>query len=259
MREKILKIRNHLIEIKEIKEEIINYLNNLKKLDDTTKNLWISDIKELYYNVFTALEFLNPNLKLGKEEIVSSKNNLYTARNLLSKIISELKIFKNNKSSDFIIKVEKTFRDCWDAFWYVYENISNKKLTEKNIEKVIIVSDLEYHLPCSKCGKIAVEFKIGYGRFDEKEALVFRGITHERSMSIKVVYELFELLLKRNLLGVHNFMKKYHGYEGLDAYCPECNKIYCWEHYDAREEYDDGFYDCTYGICPRGHKRMIDD
>jgi hypothetical protein len=259
MKERILNIRNHFIKIEEIQEEIINYLEYLKELDDTTKKLWISDVKEFYYNVFSALDLLNPNLKLGEKEIGSSKSYLYTARNILSKLVSELKIFENNKSLDLIIKVENSFKDCWDAFWYVYENLLIKKETKTKIERVITVSDLEYHLPCSECGKIAVEFKIGYGRFDEKEALVYRGITHERSMSIKLAYELFELLIKRNLLGVHNFMKKHHGYEGLDAYCPECDKIYCWEHYDAREEYDDGFYDCTYGICPKGHKRMIDD
>jgi hypothetical protein len=259
MRERILNIRNHFIKIEEIQEEILNYFNYLKELDDTTKKLWISDVKEFYYNVFSALDLLNPNLTLGEKEIDSSKNYLYAARNILSKIMSELKIFKNNSSLDLLIKIENAFKDCWDAFWYVYENLLDKKETVKKIEKVIIISDLEYHLPCSECGEIAVKYKIGYGRFDEKEALVYRGITHERSMSIKLAYELFELLIKRNLLGVHNFMKKYHGYEGLDAYCPECDKIYCWEHYDAREEYDDGFYDCTYGICPKGHKRMIDD
>jgi hypothetical protein len=54
-------------------------------------------------------------------------------------------------------------------------------------------------------------------------------------------------------------MQKYHSFEGLDAYCPKCGKIYCWEDYKAREEYDDGFYDCTMGECPAGHRRMIDD
>ncbi|MFX1478459.1 MAG: hypothetical protein ACFFCI_10020, partial [Promethearchaeota archaeon] len=76
---------------------------------------------------------------------------------------------------------------------------------------------------------------------------------------ITLAEKLFKLLQKKDLRGVHNFMKEHHTYEGLDAYCPECNKIYCWEHYNAKEEYDDSFYDCTMGICPKGHERMIDD
>ena len=85
------------------------------------------------------------------------------------------------------------------------------------------------------------------------------AITYETSLNIALANDLFSILQKKDLLGVHNFMKKYHSYEGVDAYCPECNKIYCWEHYNAREEFDDGFYDCTYGECPNGHRRMIDD
>jgi len=57
-------------------------------------------------------------------------------------------------------------------------------------------------LLCAVCGKIAVEFKIGYGRFDEKEALVFRGITHERSLNTKLSYEIFEKFLKRDVPGI---------------------------------------------------------
>ncbi|MFX1418132.1 MAG: hypothetical protein ACFE9N_04335 [Promethearchaeota archaeon] len=251
--EEMEKIRECVQRLGNIKDDIIDYLNHLTVLDNTTKNLWISDIKEFYYNISSARE------KFEYKNLEDSKSFLYSARNCLSKIISQLKIFQNEDSLKLIEKIEILFKECWDVFWNAFKSSIIEKKQAKSIETVVKVSDLEYHLPCAECGKIAVEFKVGYGRFDEKESLVFRGITHERSLNIKLTYELFEILLKRNLLGIHNFMKKYHGYEGLDAYCPECNKIYCWEHYDAREEYDDGFYDCTYGICPNGHKRMIDD
>jgi len=75
--------------------------------------------------------------------------------------------------------------------------------------------------------KIAVEFKLGYGRFDKVESLVFTGITHSRSLSKDLSGILFEILKAKNISGVHEFMKHYHGYEGLDAYCPDCDKIYC--------------------------------
>jgi hypothetical protein len=47
--------------------------------------------------------------------------------------------------------------------------------------------------------------------------------------------------------------------EGIDAFCPECDAIYCHSHYRTQVVEDEGFYDCTYGTCPRGHRRMIDD
>jgi len=45
----------------------------------------------------------------------------------------------------------------------------------------------------------------------------------------------------------------------IDAFCPDCDKIYCRNHYNVTEEWDEGYYDCSYGICPKGHRRMIDD
>ena len=193
------------------------------------------------------------------KNIENSKSYLYAARNRLSLIISELKIFDSQKSSSLIEKAEKAFKECWDAFWIIFKKLLPEKEIIKPTETVIKVSDLEYHLPCSVCGKIAVIFKIGYGRLDEKESLVFRGITLETSLNVELANILFKILQKKDFLGIHNFMKKYHSSEGVDAYCPKCDKNYCWEHYNAWEEYDDGFYDCTYGECPKGHKRMIDD
>lgn len=45
-------------------------------------------------------------------------------------------------------------------------------------------------------------------------------------------------------------------------YCPSCGKSYCDNHWTKRTVFDDdspGYYDCTYGRCPQGHERIIDD
>ena len=49
------------------------------------------------------------------------------------------------------------------------------------------------------------------------------------------------------------------GAEGIDAYCPQCRRVYCGDHYLLATEYDEGFYDCTRATCPAGHRRMVDD
>jgi len=261
MLEKIWNLRDYVQKLEDITEDIVNHLKLLKDLDESTRNIWTSDVKEFFSNTVSAWEVLTTitegesNLK----NIDDSKSFLYAARNRLSKIISQLNIFQSRKSSMLIEKVEIAFKECWDAFWTNFNELLPKEDFVKPIERIIKVSDLEYHLPCSVCGKIAVKFKIGYGRLDEKESLVFRGITLETSLRVELANILFKILEEDDLLGAHNFMKKCHSPEGVDAYCPECDKIYCWEHYNAWEEYDDGFYDCTYGECPNGHKRMIDD
>lgn len=42
-------------------------------------------------------------------------------------------------------------------------------------------------------------------------------------------------------------------------WCPWCSASYCKEHFRSWVTFDDGFYDATYGICPEGHQRKLDD
>ena len=261
MLEKIWNLREYVQKLEDITENIVKHLISLKDLDESTRNIWTSDVKAFFSNTVSAWELL-ATIKEGEpnsKNIDDSKSYLYSARNRLSQIISQLNIFQSRKSSALIEQVENTFKECWNAFWINYNELLPQEVMVKPTKRIVKISDLEYHLPCSVCGKIAVNFKIGYGRLDEKESLVFRGITLETSLKVELANIVFKILEEDDLLGIHNFMKKYHSPEGVDAYCPECNKLYCWEHYNAKEEYDDGFYDCTYGECPKGHKRMIDD
>ncbi|MHA2399278.1 MAG: hypothetical protein ACXADU_10380 [Promethearchaeota archaeon] len=257
--EEVWDIRVYIQPLEDIKDSIINYLENLKELDKSTRSIWISDVKGFYYNVVSAWEMLRTTTEdLKVESLEKSKLFLYNAKSLLTKIVSQLNIFESRESSKLIKNAEVVFKGCWDAFWIVYRKLLPENELKPSSERIIKVSDLEYHLPCSVCGKVAVVFKIGYGQFDDVESLVFKGITHGTSLNIELAEVLFGILEQKSLLGAHEFMKR-RFYEGLDAFCPECDKIYCWEHYNAKVEYDDGFYDATYGECPQGHKRMIDD
>ncbi len=42
-------------------------------------------------------------------------------------------------------------------------------------------------------------------------------------------------------------------------YCPDCAQNYCRADWRTAVMFDEGFYDCTMGRCPRGHEHMIDD
>ena len=45
-------------------------------------------------------------------------------------------------------------------------------------------------------------------------------------------------------------------------YCPDCDHVYCNKHWRFETQFDSdfpGWYDCTYGICPQGHRHMVDD
>jgi hypothetical protein len=42
-------------------------------------------------------------------------------------------------------------------------------------------------------------------------------------------------------------------------YCPDCGLNYCHADWETFPVFDEGFYDCTIGICPRGHRHTVDD
>jgi hypothetical protein len=98
------------------------------------------------------------------------------------------------------------------------------------------------------------------GEFYKKKGVIFKGLTHECAMSLDDWDAIKGMLESKDIARLHKFVKSYVTMEdGLDGYCPECDKVYCKQHIRTRVVMDDGFYDCTYGTCPEGHERIIDD
>ncbi|MFX0142218.1 MAG: hypothetical protein ACFFDN_51745, partial [Candidatus Hodarchaeota archaeon] len=258
-KEEIWKIRDLIQKLEDVKDEIIKYLNSQKELDDSTKRMWISDAKEFYYFTVSSWEMLRAASEGKAKYLDSSKNFLSGAKSRLAQSMSEIKYFKEKKASNLILQANEAFEKCWDAISSKLEKLTPEKEIKKPIERIIKISDKEYQLPCSVCGKIAFAIKIGTTQFDKEEKLVYTGITHQSTISLEHAETIFDLLEKEKIGEFHTFMKNHRRYEGMDAYCPKCEKIYCWDHYNAVEEFDDGFYDCTYGTCPNGHRRIIDD
>jgi len=258
-RERIRKIREYISGLERVKDEIITYLGTNKDLDESTGNLWTADIKECYYSVVAAWQLLSSGVE-GKSQFPgSAKNFLKAAQNRLAQVGSELISLNTNDARRLNREVGEYFNSCYLALSAELDRLSDGGAIKKTTQKVLKIEECEYHLPCSVCGEIAVKFKIGRGRLDKEDSLVFSGITHSTSLERGLAPQLFKHLDEENFSRVHAFMKKHHQREGLDAYCPTCGKIYCARHYQTREEYDEGFYDCTWGTCPRGHKRIIDD
>ena len=104
------------------------------------------------------------------------------------------------------------------------------------------------------CGRVAVVIIQRKGQF------VYSGIIVETMLNNNTADDVFRFLDSKDLKGLHSFLKNDIQLEdGIDAYCPKCDKIYCTTHYKPEEEWDEGFYDCTYGTCPEGHRRIIHD
>ena len=259
VKEEIWKIRELNDELEIIKDKIIKFYEIQQNLGDATKKLWISDIKECYYSIIAVWELIWGYENEEKDFLERSKQYLCRAQSLCSQSKSELNTFKSKDATILINLLNASFDKCFNTYREILNILIPEKVAIKPIKKVIKVSDSEYQVLCSICGELAVSFKIGKELFNNEECLIFTGITHKSSLKKELSKELFNLLEQENFSMIHAFIKKYHIYEGLDAYCPDCNDIYCWEHYNPVEEFDDGFYDCTYGTCPKGHRRIIDD
>ena len=258
--ERIWKIRDSIQELEDVKDEFIAYISSDDDIDNDTKSIWLSNTKDFYFSTVSAWEMLHFTVRKIKNHLDDSKGFLYRAKSKLTQSISELKIFEAEKNlTKLIKKAELAFEKCWNAFQNEYQLMESEITITKPISRVIKISDNEYQLSCSICGELAIEFKMGVGQFDKNEKLLYRGIICGTSLNKSLATQLFDILENEDIAGAHEFMKKYHSYEGLDAYCPECDKVYCWNHYKLEEEWDEGFYDCTMGECPEGHRRMIDD
>ena len=257
--ENIWKLRDLIQDLEFVKDDIVEYLEKNKGLGKTTQDIWISDVKEFYYNIIGAWEMLSSVSKGKKQYGDSLRGFLYTAKSFLAKSISELEALNEEKSSKLIVKANKAFENCYNPMLDIYKDIIPEIETLDHVEQVEKVSESEYNLRCSLCGKVAVVLRLGIWTYTKTESLIYTGITHEVALSVKDAERIFKLLEKDNIAQVHSIIDDHPSCEGIDAYCPECDKIYCWEHYNPIQEFDDGFYDCTVGTCPKGHKRMIDD
>ena len=82
---RIWKIRDYIQDLEDIKDGIIDFLNSRNKLDKVTKSLWISDVKDVYYNTVAAWEMLNSVSKGKLKYLDDSINFLHIARGRLAK------------------------------------------------------------------------------------------------------------------------------------------------------------------------------
>ncbi len=255
-RERVWKIRDSIQKLEDVKDKIIEFLNST---DESIDEAWITDVKEVYFSIVSAWELLKGISDDRTHYDKSAWNYLELAKSRLGQASSELRILGEDG-----IKLESELRDtfevCWEQISTELENLVGKEELKAPTQRVIKYSEEEYHLPCSVCGEIEAGFKIGVSGRDGKKHLFYIGLTTSASFSLKDAKKVFSLLEEDKITEVHDFTHSSVVLEeGMDAYCPKCDKIYCSIHYNLQEEWDEGFYDCTYGTCPLGHKRIIND
>ena len=255
--ERIWRIRDSIQKLEDIKDKIIDFLKDDAETYDIA---WITDAKEFYYNIVSAWEMLRAASE-GKEKYIATADAFLTnAKSRCAQSSSELRILgRLGKIIDS--RLQEVFTECWTAINTELDLLKPEDQPKPPAQRVIKESDTEYHLPCSVCGEIAVSFILGISESSKKKYFACVGIVHGGGLPISTAKKIFAWLDQENIAQIHTHLMNSSVIfeEGIDAYCPKCDKIYCNRHYDTREEWDEGFYDCTYGTCPEGHTNHIHD
>ena len=110
--------------------------------------------------------------------------------------------------------------------------------------------------PCSLCDQPAGTVKLA----PDEGVLVIDGlvcrITHPLGPTDDVP-RLREILALRDARALNALNGEWASF-----YCPTCDRSYCAAHWQLDTRFDDdwgSWYDCTYGTCPAGHRRVVDD
>ena len=256
--EQIWLIRDSIQELEDLKDEIVTFLSNHFELKNSESNIWIDDAKGAYFNIVAAWQMLNSCTRQEPEEQAakteSSLGFLKIAKSHLGQSASELRALKEDEAYRLEKQWKDTFEKCHQSILEQLERYLDSDVGQPPAETIVKVREGAYTLSCAVCGKVAVVILLN------EEIFVYSGIMIETAFDKSLAQEVFKLLDGKNLNGLHLYYKRtIQLEEGMDAYCPECDEIYCSAHYATEEEWDEGFYDCTYGTCPQGHRRIIHD
>ena len=238
----------------DLKDRIIAAFRNHVGLYKDAIGMWCGDARELYYSTLLARDLL----RRESPDTASASGVLAAASSYCGRVASELRAL-GPAGIELEQELLRIFQVCHDE---LSARIPKPAVPHPAMlpERVVRVSDEEYKLPCSVCGLSAVRFYRAGPEEKILEGLICAGIT--RSFGLNPEYEkrVLEWLAAGDLGSIHKFLEKDLDVDGgLDAYCPECDRVYCYFHYNVQREWDEGFYDCAHGTCPQGHRRLVDD
>jgi hypothetical protein len=245
------------------KDRIVAAIDARTELDAAAKASWSGDAKELYDTMLAANDRLRaPRLDDDGARIVRSLLGL--AASGAAQVASELRTLGADGRT-LERELTTAVRACHDHVTARLTGCADERATGP-VERVVALAPDEYQLPCARCGVPAVTIGRAHNP-DEALRLVlggsdfvYAGVTRRMALDPAAMDRIFAWLDGGDLAALHRYLADEAQIEGgLDAYCPECDLIYCRLHYQVREEWDEGFFDCSRGHCPHGHSRIIDD
>ena len=118
----------------------------------------------------------------------------------------------------------------------------------------IVRQDEGHVLLCAACGESAVTFRSQAGSICAQSISNVYGTTWWGG---ETGQRLAQLLSEGNARAVLDYLAS-PDRQHCPAYCPECDRVYCREHYAVDEEWSDSWYTAGYATCPLGHEREFE-
>jgi hypothetical protein len=117
---------------------------------------------------------------------------------------------------------------------------------------LLVRRDEEYGLPA--CGEDAVTFRLKEGGVQANSLSPVNPATHWQGETADRLVELLEEGSGRAILDYLASPDR----PGCDAWCPECDRVYCREHYSVEAEWSGYWHTATYATCPLGREREFE-
>ena len=127
-------------------------------------------------------------------------------------------------------------------------------------EPVRRTSDEAYAIPCAACGGDAITLTVQRVSPAVQEQLVVTSlspVTVFRSFAGPRMTDLIAVLNGGDVAAVVRHLRDTQP-GGCDAYCPDCDRVYCKTHYAIEAQWSGSWHEATYATCPLGHEHTID-
>jgi len=221
------------------------------------KAVWASDIREAFYSALAASELITRSSGVVSAE--SARVMLASAASRAGQVASELRTL-GAEGAAIAAGFGAAVATLRAGLEKIIGDSAPPAFQAPPGARVARISDKEFRLLCSVCGQAAAGFRIGENSLSKRPALIYEGPAKSTQLARSEAEPIFAMLADDAIAAVHERVKADVAMnEGLDAYCPRCDRVYCRVHYNVAEEWDAGFYDCSRGTCPFGHTRIIDD
>lgn len=243
-----------------------SYWQQADELAEDVRAMWVSDARSAHVVAVDVWSVFGDGNAL--DEGVDLHPQLDGLRGRLGVVVSELRGRHDPVGRALLAAWERDGRQLVEAFAAFASALGALRDAELSTAERQLVASLpvlktglrRFELFCATCGKAAVTFEIGPHVASPQPTLLCKGIVWQQSFDTALADPLFEMLDRGAVGEAHDFLVKTGECpEGIDAWCPACARVYCKLHFACEDKYDDGFYDCTYGTCPAGHRRCIAD